>query len=241
MTTALTFTDVGLTNGETYPTALPATTWAATVRSRRRPRNPVAPPPAPSDVTATAGDHQVTVAWTPLPAPPPTTCTEHKAWNGETPIAPGIAGPPFVDTTAENGPTYYYTVIATNAGGSSPRSAEVSATPEGPPLVIEPETSSAYRLLRQSTWGPRPGDVDHVKDVGVEAFLNEQFAAPAVGVSEHAVRSAARDVAGALHAAGADRRPISFVSVSRGRFTRSGWCRGLKSTRPTPSSRTTAC
>ena len=55
----------------------------------------------------------------------------------------------------------------------------MSATPEGPPLVIDAETTAAFRLLRQATWGPRPGDVEHLKEVGVNAFLDEQLAAPA--------------------------------------------------------------
>jgi uncharacterized protein (DUF1800 family) len=83
-----------------------------------------------------------------------------------------------VDTAVENGPTYYYTVIAFNAGGQSPRSLQASATPEGPALVVDGETLAAFRLLRQSTWGPRPGDVDYVRSIGAEAFLAEQFGAP---------------------------------------------------------------
>src|SRR5262249_30193352 len=87
----------------------------------------------------------------------------------------------FLDSGIENGPTFFYVVVAVNAGGPSAPSPEASATPEGPPLVVDPETTAAFRLLRQSTWGPKPGDVDHVKAVGRDAFIGEQLAmAPSI-------------------------------------------------------------
>src|SRR5947208_1993057 len=39
-------------------------------------------------------------------------------------------------------------------------------------------TADVVRLLEQATWGPTPELVDHVCQVGVTAFLEEQFAAP---------------------------------------------------------------
>jgi len=33
-------------------------------------------------------------------------------------------------------------------------------------------------LLKQATWGPRPGDVDAVKAMGKGVFLEQQFSAP---------------------------------------------------------------
>ena len=39
---------------------------------------------------------------------------------GSVPIAQGLADPAFVDNTVVNGPTYYYKVTATNAGGTEP-------------------------------------------------------------------------------------------------------------------------
>ena len=82
------------------------------------------------------------------------------------PISRATAGGIRIDPGVDNGPTYYYKVTGTNIGGESPRSAEAGATPEGPPLVVDAETQAAFRFLRQATWGPRPGDVDHVKLVG---------------------------------------------------------------------------
>ena len=39
--------------------------------------------------------------------------------------------------------------------------------------------SAAARLLEQSTFGPTPASIQHVQQVGLQAFLNEQFNAPA--------------------------------------------------------------
>jgi uncharacterized protein (DUF1800 family) len=39
-------------------------------------------------------------------------------------------------------------------------------------------TADVVRLLEQTTWGPTPELVDHVCQVGVTTFLDEQFAAP---------------------------------------------------------------
>ncbi len=47
-------------------------------------------------------------------------------------IASGVAGGSYVDTTVTNGTTYYYTVTATNAAGTSANSPEDSATPVHP-------------------------------------------------------------------------------------------------------------
>lgn len=42
----------------------------------------------------------------------------------------------------------------------------------------EISTADAVRFLEQATWGPTPELIEHVKQVGFEAFLEEQFNAP---------------------------------------------------------------
>ncbi|MFN0110138.1 MAG: DUF1800 family protein [Blastocatellia bacterium] len=44
--------------------------------------------------------------------------------------------------------------------------------------VVDAQTIAAGRLLEQSTFGPTPQLIAHVKQVGVQAFLDEQFNAP---------------------------------------------------------------
>ena len=177
--TSLTFANTGLTNGVEYSYRVasrgaggegpPSATVSAT---------PVAAPMAPTGVTAAAGNQMVTLDWAPVPG-----ATGYKVYRGTgsnqqaaTAIATPVA-PPFVDNTATNGPTYYYKITATNAGGESPRSLEVSASPEAPAPEPDPATVAAFGFLRQATWGPRPGDVDALLGSTRDAFLNEQLAA----------------------------------------------------------------
>ncbi len=41
-----------------------------------------------------------------------------------------------------------------------------------------PSAADATRFLEQATWGPTPDLINHVCSVGLEGFLDEQFAAP---------------------------------------------------------------
>jgi cellulose 1,4-beta-cellobiosidase len=56
------------------------------------------------------------------------------ASNGETQLAPGIAGTSYVDTAVTNGTTYYYKIAGTNANGEGALSNEVNATPNAAPV-----------------------------------------------------------------------------------------------------------
>ena len=38
--------------------------------------------------------------------------------------------------------------------------------------------SDAARFLEQATWGPTPASIAHLQEIGIETWLNEQFAAP---------------------------------------------------------------
>ena len=56
-------------------------------------------------------------------------------------------------------------------------------TPQPTPQAYGPgEASDAdvTRLLEQATWGPTPAEVARVRQMGIRAFLDEQFGAPAV-------------------------------------------------------------
>jgi uncharacterized protein (DUF1800 family) len=175
--TTTTYANTSLTNGTTYtytvaarnssgdgPQAVPA---AAT---------PVAPPAVPTGVVTTSGDKQVSVSWTAVSGATSYSVYRGTVTNQQTLLTAGVGAPPFLDASVENGPTYFYKITAVNAGGESARSAEATANPTGPPAGTNTSTLAAFRLLRQATWGPRPGDVEAVKKTGAEAFIDAQLA-----------------------------------------------------------------
>jgi fibronectin type 3 domain-containing protein len=96
---------------------------------------PVAPPPAPAGLAATAGVGQVGLSWTAVVG-----ATSYNVYRGTSPggegataLAAGLTATSFLDLTATPGTTYYYQVSAVNLGGEGPRSSERSATPQGLP------------------------------------------------------------------------------------------------------------
>lgn len=152
---------------------------------------PAAPTAPPTGVAATAGNTTISVSWSAVAGATGYNVYRGTSANGQsaTPVALNVSAPPFVNTGLTNGITYFYKVTAISAAGESVRSSEANATPEAPPAPPNPDALSAFRLLKQATWGPRPGDIDHVMNVGVGGFLTEQFGAapslfPAAAFSE---------------------------------------------------------
>lgn len=179
-TSGTTFKQYNLVNGTTYFYRVAGRNMGGEgPRSDVVPVMPVAPPVAPVNVVATAGDRLVTLAWSPAEG-----ATTYSVFRGtlsnkqaSVPIASGLTAPAFADTTVVNGPTYFYKITASNAGGQSLRSAEASARPEAPAPAVDEAALAAFRVLRQATWGPRPGEVDDLVVNGVASFLDQQFAA----------------------------------------------------------------
>jgi uncharacterized protein (DUF1800 family) len=181
-TSGLTWKNYSLTNGTTYYYQVAGYNMGGGgPRSAMVSATPVAPPLAPADLAAVAGDKVVTLSWSPSDGAAGYSVYRSTYSNKQssTPIAQGLTEPAFVDNTVVNGPTYYYKVAAVNVGGTSPRSNEASASPEAPQPPVDAAYLSAFRLLRQATWGPKPGDVEALMAGGVDAFLAQQFAAAA--------------------------------------------------------------
>lgn len=88
-------------------------------------------PSAPTGLTATAGNAQVSLSWTASPGATSYNVYRGTTSNGQsaTPIATGITGTSYTGTGLTNGTTYYFKVAAVNASGTSSYSNEASATP----------------------------------------------------------------------------------------------------------------
>jgi cellulose 1,4-beta-cellobiosidase len=91
---------------------------------------PLAPPAAPTGLTATPSSHAVTLRWNASSGAASYDVKRSTANGGPyTTIATGVTGTSFVIRGLSNGTTYYFVVSAVNAAGESPSSNQASATP----------------------------------------------------------------------------------------------------------------
>ncbi|HZN71140.1 MAG TPA: discoidin domain-containing protein [Micromonosporaceae bacterium] len=132
--TTRTFTDTGLQNNRQYFYFVQAyNAVGGSPLSNEVSATPAATgtvPAPPGGVVANAGNASVGLSWNASAG-----ATGYSVYRGTTPGGQGttaIADPTttsFTDTGLVNGTTYYYKVRARNASGTSPLSAEASATP----------------------------------------------------------------------------------------------------------------
>jgi chitin-binding protein len=89
-------------------------------------------PPAPTGLTATAGNAQVALSWT-AAAGATAYNIKRSTTNGGpySNVQTNHPGTSFTNTGLTNGTTYYYVVTAVNASGESPVSTQASGTPSG--------------------------------------------------------------------------------------------------------------
>ncbi|MBI3411176.1 MAG: fibronectin type III domain-containing protein, partial [Planctomycetes bacterium] len=92
----------------------------------------VSAPASPTNLTATAGNAQVTLTWTASSGATSYNIYRSTAPGGEgaTPLVSGVTSTSFTNTGLTNGTTYYYQVTAVNSGGESVKTSEVSARPQ---------------------------------------------------------------------------------------------------------------
>jgi fibronectin type 3 domain-containing protein len=105
-------------------------------------------PGIPSALSATAGNSHASLTWN--------ASFGAAAYNLKRSLASGgpyatigiTTATNYNDAGLANGTTYYYVVSAANAGGESPNSAQVSATPTSPPIVltIGPQTNGQFNF-----------------------------------------------------------------------------------------------
>ncbi len=112
-------------------------------------------PPAPSNLSATAGTGQVSLSWSASTGAASYNVYRGTAAGGEsaTPLATNITATSYVDSSVINGTKYFYKVAAVNAGGTSGMSNEVSATPAAPKLSppAAPTGLTATQVGRRAT------------------------------------------------------------------------------------------
>jgi fibronectin type 3 domain-containing protein len=131
--TATSFLNTGLTNGTVYYYVVAAI--ANGILSANSTQVSAMPLALPGNLTATAGNGNVTLAWSVAAGASNYTIQRSTtSGSGYTTLATGVTATTFKDTSAANGTTYYYVVTANNSSGSS-TSAQVSATPAPPPLA----------------------------------------------------------------------------------------------------------
>jgi len=116
-------------------------------------------PPAPREVTATPGLQRVELRWSPSGAYTAHGYEVSRATNSSGPFTSIYSTkiwttPNYVDTTAEPGRTYYYTVAALNNAGKNAPSAVVSAVPaKGEAMTPASQNVSAAGTLYSKSAG----------------------------------------------------------------------------------------
>jgi beta-lactamase superfamily II metal-dependent hydrolase len=114
------------------------------------------PPAAPTGLTATAGNAQVSLSWTASTGATSYNVKRATATGGPyTVVASGVTATTYTNTGLTNGTTYFYVVSAVNGAGESPNSSEASATPTAPPdpsRVVINEFSMAPNPSTDGEW-----------------------------------------------------------------------------------------
>ena len=130
--TGTSYTDTTAANGSTYYYVVSATNAvgesANSPEVNATPSLPP-PPPAPTGLTATAGNASVPLSWTASSGATSYTVKRSTTSGSGYATLGTPSGTSYIDSTAANGSTYYYVVSASNAGGEGANSSEVSATP----------------------------------------------------------------------------------------------------------------
>jgi hypothetical protein len=94
---------------------------------------PAVIPAAPATLLAEPGDGAVPLRWQQSSGAAGYAVLRATSSGGPyTTVAANVTGGSYIDTTVANGTTYYYTVTATNAAGTSSNSTEASVTPLHP-------------------------------------------------------------------------------------------------------------
>ena len=174
--TSISYTVTRLSDGKTYYFKVAAVWSASGVSLGQGPSSGEASAttlPAPTGLTAIAGDTRVTLSWSP-PAPKGATVDGYDIYQGTTPggesgspvNASPVQGISYMVTGLSDGTTYYFTVAAVyGAGQHGPSSGEASATPVaatrlGAPTGLTATVGDTRVTLSWSPPAPKGATVD---------------------------------------------------------------------------------
>jgi parallel beta-helix repeat protein len=159
-----TYTFSGLTNGQTYYFAVSAINKASEGEKSNEVRaTPCTTPSPPQNLTAVAGNRNVTLTWEPPADNGGMAVTNYTVYYGTSPgnytnnITLGNITN-YTITGLINGQRYYFAVSAINAVGESPKSNEVSAMPCTVPSAPQNLTAVAGDGNVTLTWQPPADD-----------------------------------------------------------------------------------
>lgn len=142
--TTLTYTDGGLTNGQTYFYKVSALNsdgeGARSGEASATPGGAAGLPSAPLNLSARPGNGQVTLSWDPPADTGGAAITAYRIYRGNASGSLSLftetgSSTSYTNTGLANGVTYYFQVSAVNPAGEGPRSAEIGAAPTGGPTV----------------------------------------------------------------------------------------------------------
>lgn len=171
--TGTSFTDTGLSNGTTYYYEVEAvnsggSSGFSAIASATPSTGQV--PAVPTNLTATAGDSQVSLTWNAVPDATGYNLYRGTSSGGEVLYLSNISSNSYLDISLPNGTTYYYQVTAVNDAGESGRSSEVSATPLATAnLVQDPgfeDQNTSGNLIAPWSVNDPSGEAIGVEDAG---------------------------------------------------------------------------
>src|SRR5581483_7830598 len=153
------YTNTGLTNGTTYYYVISAgNTNGESPNSTEVNAKPLAPPPVPTGLAATAGNAQVSLSWSSSTGATSYNVKRATVSGGPyTAVATGVTQTSYTNTGLTNGTTYFYVVSAVSASGEGLNSTQVSAQPVAPPAAPTGLTATAGNTQVALSWTASPG------------------------------------------------------------------------------------